>query len=62
MSGRKSGPGNGPLAKRPPEPAGPQESDSGGSAEDECSDTAGTAYKSERAAGLTGLRWTLKWK
>lgn len=51
MSGRKLDPGNDPLAKRPPEPAGPQESDPGRSAEDECSGTAGTECKSGQAAG-----------
>ena len=56
-SGRKLGPGSGPWAERRPEPAGPRGSALRGSAEDECSGTAGTGCKSEQAAGWTGPRW-----
>lgn len=55
-------PGSGPLAETQPGPAVPQGWAPQGSAGDECSDTAGTECKSERAAGLTGLRWKQRWR
>lgn len=56
-SGTRLDLGSGPWAERRPAPAGPPGSAPQGSAEGECSGTAGTGCKSERAAGWTGLRW-----
>lgn len=60
-SGKRLDPGSGPLAERQPGPAEPRGSAPRGSAEDECSGTAGTVCKFGQA-GLTGLKWKWMWK
>lgn len=51
MSGTRKGPGSGPLAERRPAPAEPRGFALQGSAEGECSGTAGTGCKSGQDAG-----------